>query len=91
MNIFVGNISSDATEQQLENLFTPYGTIRSVKIITDNYTRRSKGFAFVDMPEQANAEKAISQLNHSSLLGHTLTVNEARPRTSSDRTDRRSY
>jgi RNA recognition motif-containing protein len=47
MNIFVGNVSSEATEKQLENLFTPFGEIRSVKIITDNYTRRSKGFAFV--------------------------------------------
>lgn len=91
MNIFVGNLSSEATEKQLENLFTPFGEIRSVKIITDNYTHRSKGFAFVDMPEQANAEKAIQKLNNSSLHGQSITVNEARPRNNSDSFGRRSY
>lgn len=91
MNIFVGNLSGDTTEKQLENLFTPFGEIRSVKIITDNYTRRSKGFGFVEMPEQANAEKAIQELNNSPLDGQSLTINEARPRNNADSFGRRSY
>ncbi len=90
MNIFVGNLSSEATEKQLENLFTPFGEIRAVKIITDAYTQRSKGFAFVDMPEQTNAENAIQKLNNSSLHGQTITVNEARPRNNANSFGRRS-
>jgi RNA recognition motif-containing protein len=91
MNIFVGNLSSQATEKQLENLFTQFGEIKSVKIITDNYTHRSKGFAFVEMPEQLNAEKAIEKLNNSALHGQSITVNEARPRNNSERFGKRSY
>lgn len=91
MNIFVGNLSSDTTEKQLENLFIAFGEIKSVKIITDNYTRRSKGFAFVEIPEQANAEKAIQKLNKSSFHGQSLTVNEARPRNNADSFGKRSY
>ncbi len=84
MNIFVGNVNSMTTEQQLEHLFTPYGEVSSVKIINDPYTRRPKGFAFVEMPERSNAENAVAKLNHTSLHGQPLTVNEARPRTSSN-------
>lgn len=84
MNIFVGNLSSQTTEKQLENIFTPFGEITSVKIITDNYTGRSKGFAFVEMPERLNGEKAVADLNNSSLHGQSLTVNEARPRSTND-------
>lgn len=90
MNIFVGNLSSQTTEKQLENLFIPFGEISSVKIISDNYTHRSKGFAFVEMPEQIDAEKAIQKLNNSSLHGQLLTVNEARPRNNGERFNRRN-
>lgn len=80
MNIFVGNLSNQTTEKQLENLFIPFGEIKSVKIITDSYTGRSKGFGFVEMPDRGHAEKAIDKLNNSSLHGQSLTINEARPR-----------
>ena len=83
MNIFVGNLSAQASERQVENLFTPFGQVSSVKIITDNFTHRSRGFAFVEMPDGASAQKAIDQLHNTSLMEQPLTVNEAKPRTSS--------
>lgn len=89
MNIFVGNLSNHTTEKQLENVFTPFGEISSVKIISDPYTGRSKGFAFVEMPVQGSAEKAIEKLNNSSLDGQLLTVNEARARNSAESFGRR--
>jgi len=87
MNIFVGNLSTQTTEQQLTTLFTPFGEVASVKIVTDNYTKRSRGFAFVEMPEKENAEKAIEQLNNSSLDTQSITVNEARPKTNNNSND----
>jgi RNA recognition motif-containing protein len=84
MNIFVGNLSAQTTEKQLENLFTPFGAVQSVKIITDNYTGRSRGFAFVEMPERTHAETAIAKLNNSSLDTQSITVNEARPKNSNE-------
>lgn len=91
MNIFVGNLSNETTEKQLENLFIPFGEIKSVKIITDNYTGRSKGFAFVEMPESVNAQKAIEALNNSILQGQSLTVNEARPKNNNNGFGGRRY
>ena len=91
MNIFVGNLSSQTTEKQLESLFIPFGEIRSVKIITDGYTGRSKGFAFVEMPDKDSSEKAIEKLHNTSLHGQTLTINEARPRATSDSSSRKRY
>jgi RNA recognition motif-containing protein len=84
MNIFVGNLSTKTTEKELEGIFSPFGQIASIKVITDNYTKQSRGFAFVEMPEKEHAEKAIGQLNNSSLDSQTITVNEARPKTSSN-------
>jgi len=81
MNIFVGNISFQSEDSDLQNLFQQYGEVQSVKIIHDNYTGRSKGFGFVIMDNQEEAQKAISELNGYSLQGKNLTVNEARPRT----------
>ena len=80
MNIFIGNLNSQATEKQLEDLFTPYGEVRSVKIIVDSFSGRSKGFAFLDMPEQENAERAIKELNQTHLNTQAIVVNEARPK-----------
>jgi len=91
MNIYVGNLSSETTEKQLEDLFAPFGEIKLVKIIVDAYTKRSKGFAFVEMPEQENAAQAVEKLNNSLLQGQTITVNEARPRNNADNYGRRSY
>ena len=76
--IFVGNLSFQTSENDLNDLFTQFGEVESVNIITDRDTGRSKGFGFVAMGDD-NAEKAISQLNGKELDGRTLTVNEARP------------
>lgn len=89
MNIFVGNLGDETTEKQLEILFTPFGEIKTVKIIIDNYTRRSRGFGFVEMPDQANAESAVEKLNRSSFNGQILTVNEAKAKSGSESFGRR--
>ena len=85
MNIFVGNLNFQTTEEQLQELFTPYGEVESVKIVTDKFSGRSRGFGFVEMPEQAQAEEAIKQLNDYSLNSRSIVVNEAKPRESNDR------
>jgi len=77
MNIFVGNLSSQTTGQQLSGLFSPFGRVRSIKIMFDAFTGRSKGFAFVEMPEESHAEHAIKILNRSRLDSQYLVVNEA--------------
>lgn len=83
MNIYVGNLSFDATQPDLESLFTPHGKIDDVRLITDRYSGRSKGFGFVEMPNDDEAESAIQALNGTEFQGRSLTVNEARPRESS--------
>jgi len=80
MNIYVGNISWDLTEEDLKGAFEPHGQVSSAKIVTDKYTGRSRGFGFVEMPEKAEAEAAISNLNGKELKGREIVVNEARPR-----------
>lgn len=83
MNIYVGNISKDVTDEELQSLFAEYGNIRSVKIIRDMFSGESKGFGFVEMPGGAEAQKAIDELNTKELKGRKLVVNEARPKTDS--------
>lgn len=80
MNIFVGNLASDVQEEDLNNLFAEYGQVKEVKIIRDLFTQQSKGFAFVEMPGLADAQKAINGLNTKDIKGKKITVNEARPR-----------
>ncbi|MCE5242255.1 MAG: RNA-binding protein [Syntrophobacteraceae bacterium] len=80
MNIFVGNLSLRTTEQELQNEFEKFGEVGSVKIITDRETLKSRGFAFVTMPDQAQATAAIAGINGKVLDGHILKANEARPR-----------
>jgi RNA recognition motif-containing protein len=80
MNIFVGNLNWSTTEAELEQLFYGYGTVDSVRIMTDRETGRSRGFAFVEMPDTTAAQAAIEGLNGTELGGRTLTVNEARQR-----------
>ena len=91
MNIFVGNLGDTTTEKQLEDLFSPFGEIRSVKIIKDIYNGRSRGFGFVDMPDQLSAEKAIEKLNNSMLHAQSINVNEARPKNNNDTFGRRRH
>lgn len=79
--IFVGNFSFSLTEGELRSLFEPYGSVDSVTVVTDRATGRSRGFGFVEMPSNDEAEKAITALNGKDSGGRQLTVNEARPKT----------
>jgi RNA recognition motif-containing protein len=79
-NIYVGNISFQTTEQDLDAAFSAYGQVERVQIVKDRDTGQSRGFAFVEMPNNADADKAMAALNGADLGGRTLTVNEARPR-----------
>ena len=80
MNIFVGNLAFTTTEEELAELFHPYGEIASIRMMTDRDTGRSRGLGFVEMPDATAAQAAIDELNGTSLGGRALTVNEARPR-----------
>jgi cold-inducible RNA-binding protein len=79
-NIFVGNLSFGVTEDAVRSLFEQYGAVERVSIVTDRDTGRAKGFGFVEMTGDAEAERAISSLNGQDLDGRTLTINEARPK-----------
>lgn len=83
--LYVGNMSFNVTEDELREFFATVGEVESVKVITDAYTGRSKGFGFVEMVSEADAQKAIEKLNGTSFMDRTLTVNEARPQQSRDR------
>jgi len=80
-NIFVGNLDFSATESSIRSLFEPYGNVDRVNLVTDRDTGRSRGFAFVEMADSAEADKAIAALNGSEVNGRALNVNEARPKT----------
>jgi len=77
--LYVGSLPYSTTEQQLNELFSQYGSVQSAKVITDRYTGQSRGFGFVEMATGEEAQKAITALNGSELGGRTLVVNEARP------------
>lgn len=80
-NIFVGNLSFSTNEDELRQLFEPFGQVDRVSIMTDRDTGRSRGFGFVEMASNEDGEKAITALNGSQIGGRTLNVNEARPKT----------
>jgi len=80
MKIFVGNLSYQTTQDDLNAAFSAYGAVESVNIITDRDTGQPRGFAFVEMPETRDAQNAIQQLNGAELNGRALNVNEARPK-----------
>jgi cold-inducible RNA-binding protein len=80
-SLYVGNLPHSTTDSELRNLFSVYGAVENVNIVTDRDTGRARGFAFVEMPDSGAAEKAIAALNGSELGGRTLNVNEARPKT----------
>ena len=79
MNIYAGNLNYSLTEEELEKVFAEYGEVSSVKIIRDKYTDQSKGFGFVEMTDDAAAQKAIDELNGTEIKGRELRVNQARP------------
>jgi RNA recognition motif-containing protein len=80
MNIYVGNLSRDVTEEELRQLFIPFGQVESVSIIKDKYSGQSKGFGFVEMPSKAEGQAAIAGLKGKTLQDRTIDVSEARPR-----------
>lgn len=79
-NIYVGNLDFSATEEQLQAIFAAYGQVEKVTLVRDRDTGQPRGFAFVEMTNDAEAEKAIAGLNGSALGGRNLNVNEARPK-----------
>ncbi len=81
MTIYVGNLNYKAAENQLADLFAGFGEVKSVKIIKDNQSGRSKGFAFVEMDSEESANKAIQALHETEFLGRSIIVNKARPKT----------
>jgi RNA recognition motif-containing protein len=79
MNIYIGNLSHETNESTLKALFDEFGQVDSVKVIMDNYTRKSKGFGFVDMPSNSEADQAIKALNGMRIDGNNIKVNPADP------------
>ena len=80
MNMYVGNLSYNVKESDLRQVMEEYGVVESVKLITDRETGRSKGFAFVEMPESSEASNAIKELNGAGYAGRPMVVKEALPR-----------
>lgn len=80
MNIYVGNLNYKVQENNLKEVFEAYGTVDSVKIIQDKISGRSKGFGFVEMPNDSDAQSAIDNLNNSEYMGRKMVVNQARPK-----------
>ncbi len=91
MKLYVGNLSYQATEQELTDLFSAYGEITSVNIIKDKFTGRAKGFAFVEMSDDSSANNAIQSLNETEFKQRKMIVNEAKPRENNNDRPRRSY
>jgi RNA recognition motif-containing protein len=81
MNIYVGNLSNDATEDDVRQAFEAFGEVASVNIIKDKFSGESRGFGFVEMPTKAEGDAAITGLNGQDLKGRAINVNEARPQT----------
>ena len=80
MNMYIGNLAHDVTEDDLRNAFSEFGEVSSVKIIIDKFSGRSKGFGFVEMPNNSEADQAIKALNGKVLNGRSIKVNQAKPR-----------
>jgi RNA recognition motif-containing protein len=86
MNIYVGNLSYDATDVTIREAFESFGQVTSARVIKDKYNGQSRGFGFVEMPAQSQAQTAIKSLNGKELLGKSISVNEARARADQGRT-----
>lgn len=80
MNIYVGNLSYKMTEDDLRSAFSAHGEVSSASVITDKYSGQSKGFGFVEMPNDSEAQNAINALNETAVKGRNIKVNQARPR-----------
>ncbi|NII24650.1 RNA-binding protein [Pseudoflavitalea sp. X16] len=92
MNIYVSNLSFNVTDEDLQDFFADYGEVSSAKVITDKFTNKSRGFGFVEMPDDEAARKAIAELDGGIVEGRAIKVTEARPREErSGGNDRRSF
>jgi RNA recognition motif-containing protein len=91
MDIYVGNLHYKVDEEVLKEIFEEYGEVSAVKIVTDNVTRKSKGFGFVTMNDENNAKQAIEELNEGELMGRKIIVNQARPKTDKPAGEKRSF
>lgn len=91
MNIYVGDLAYGVTEDELQKLFSDYGSVLKVSIIKDSDTGRSKGFGFVEMEKQTEAEEAIKKLDGSTVKGRNIKVNQARPKNDKSKPKRRSW
>lgn len=80
MNIYVGNLAKEVSEEDLKEAFLPFGNIESVKVIRDIYTKESKGFGFIEMPDAQESAAALKGLNSKEIKGNKIIVNEARPK-----------
>ena len=80
MNIYVGNLSYDVSDEELGEAFSAFGTVTSARVIRDRYTDRSRGFGFVEMSDDNEAETAIAELNGQAIKGTPINANQARPR-----------
>jgi RNA recognition motif-containing protein len=80
MNIYVGNLLFDVTEDELKELFAPFGQVTEVRLIMDKFSGKTKGFGFIEMPSKEEAQKAIEGLNGKDIKGRAMTVNEAKPK-----------
>ncbi len=85
MNIYVGNLSFEVTDEDLQQAFSAFGQITTVSVVKDKFTGQSRGFGFVEMPNSAEAQAAIAGLNGKEIKGRALNINEARPRTEGGR------
>jgi len=86
MNIYVGNLSSDVTNENIREAFASFGQVTSARVIKDKYSGQSRGFGFVEMATQSQAQTAIKSLNGKQLMGREISVSEARPRRDEGRT-----
>jgi len=89
MNIYVGNLSYKMTDEDLGKLFSTYGAVSESKVVIDKATRRSKGFGFVEMPNQAEGDEAIRQLDGKEIEGRNIKVNVAKPKEEKPRRNQR--
>ena len=87
MNIYVGNLPFEVTDEELEAAFTEFGEVSSARVIIDRFSGRSRGFGFVEMPTDSEGEAAIAAMNGKEMMGRPLTVNVARPREERPRRD----
>ena len=91
MNIYVSNLSFNVEDEDLRSYFADYGEVSSAKVIADKATNRSRGFGFVEMPDNAAAQKAIQELDGATVDGRAIKVTEARPREERSNNNRRSF